>query len=67
MTTGEFIVLLIILAIYFGYKKIVDIQYENSPRRDLSIGKLALYEGSKTQLKKDIMAGKLDKDEHFRI
>ncbi len=59
--------LIIIVAIYFGYKAYVDYQYNNSPRRDISIGKLATYEGSKTQLKKDIMAGKLDKDVYWNI
>ncbi len=59
--------LIIIALIYWGYTKWVDYQYTNSPRRDISMGKLALYEGSKTQLKKDIMAGKLDKDSEWRI
>ncbi len=59
--------LIIIALIYWGYTKWVDYKYCNSPRRDISISKLAMYEGSKTQLKKDIMAGKLDKDAQWRI
>lgn len=68
MTGAEFIILLIFLAGIKLYHIYEDIKFDSYSTKNVSIGKLALdTKSSPRQVRRNMMAGKYDKDEHFKI
>lgn len=65
---AELIMLIIIGAIYFINKWSVDARLENYDISKVSIGKMAMDTGkSKFEIRRNLVNGKYDKDDEWRI
>lgn len=65
---AELIVLVIIGAIYFINKWIVDAKLDNYDMSKVSIGKMSMDVGkSQSEIRRNLVNGKYDKDEQWKI
>lgn len=68
MSGAEIIVLLIILAIWGISKAVTNAKLDNYDMSKVSIGKMAMdSDKSYAEKRRNLVAGKYDKDEHWKI
>ena len=68
MTGAEFIALLIILAGWGIYKACLNAKVDNYDMSNVSIGKMSMDTGkSQTEIRRKLVNGEYDKDEHWKI
>lgn len=68
MTGTELIILLIGLVIWGIYKAILNAKVDNYDMSNVSIGKMSMDAGkSQTEIRRKLVNGEYDKDEHWKI